>query len=146
MSESPAPKRPWFRFRLRTLFVVVTVLACWLGYELNWIRQRHELLARPDVFHLRDSPSFGVNLLVQPSVKTQRAPGLLWMLGESGVRSLDLPIAAERFHASDCPECQEKVDHAKSLFPEATYVEVYSPPDDEHRTSMTAPTAARIAL
>jgi hypothetical protein len=41
-----APKRRWPRFSLRTLFVVVTVLGCWLGYQLNWIRQRHDFLAR----------------------------------------------------------------------------------------------------
>ena len=38
-----APKRRWFRFSLRMMFVVVTVFGCWLGYELNWIRQRHEI-------------------------------------------------------------------------------------------------------
>ena len=37
----PAPKRRWFAYSLRTLFVVMTVFACWLGYQLNWIRQRH---------------------------------------------------------------------------------------------------------
>jgi hypothetical protein len=42
--STPYPKRRWFRFSLRTLFVVVTVFGCWLGYELNWIRQRHEAI------------------------------------------------------------------------------------------------------
>jgi hypothetical protein len=32
-------------FTLRTLFVVVTVICCVLGYEMNWIRQRHAYLA-----------------------------------------------------------------------------------------------------
>ncbi len=39
--------RRWFRFSLRTLFVAMTLLAClacWLGYELNWIRQRQEAI------------------------------------------------------------------------------------------------------
>jgi hypothetical protein len=38
------PKRRWFRFSLRTLFVLVTVVgvvAGWVAYQLNWIRQRH---------------------------------------------------------------------------------------------------------
>ena len=35
-----APKRRWPQFSLRTLFVVVTVFGCWLGYQLNWIQQR----------------------------------------------------------------------------------------------------------
>ena len=38
-----APRRHWFRFSLRTLFVAVTALAGWLGYELHWIRERHEV-------------------------------------------------------------------------------------------------------
>jgi hypothetical protein len=33
----------WFRFSLRTLFVAVTVLACWLGYQFSWIRERRHL-------------------------------------------------------------------------------------------------------
>jgi hypothetical protein len=37
-----APRRRWFRFAfsLRTLFVVVTVLACWLGWERQIVRNR----------------------------------------------------------------------------------------------------------
>ena len=44
------PKRHWFRFSLRTLFVLVTIIgvaAGWVAYQLNWIRQRHEFLGRP---------------------------------------------------------------------------------------------------
>jgi hypothetical protein len=37
------PRRRWYQFSLRTMFVLVTV-ACvvlaWVGYSLNWIRQR----------------------------------------------------------------------------------------------------------
>jgi hypothetical protein len=40
-----APRRRWFAFSLRALFVVVTVFGCWLGYQLNWIRERHEALS-----------------------------------------------------------------------------------------------------
>jgi hypothetical protein len=45
--KTRAPKRRWFQFTLRTLFVVVTVLACWLGYAVSWIKQRHAFLAQP---------------------------------------------------------------------------------------------------
>jgi hypothetical protein len=43
---TPDTSRRWFRYSLRTLFVVVTAFACWLGYEWNWIRQRREFLAK----------------------------------------------------------------------------------------------------
>ena len=39
-----APERRCFRFSLRTMFVVVTVMGGWLGYCLNWIRERHAAL------------------------------------------------------------------------------------------------------
>ena len=45
----PSPPRRWFAFRLRTLlFVVVPLCAIlsWVGYQLNWIRQRHEARGR----------------------------------------------------------------------------------------------------
>ena len=37
------------RFSLRTLFVLITLISIplgWVAYQLNWIRQRHEFLAR----------------------------------------------------------------------------------------------------
>ncbi len=42
------PKRRWFRFRLRTLFVVMTVVAVWCGYQVNWIRLRQQFIAEQD--------------------------------------------------------------------------------------------------
>ncbi len=40
-----APRRRWFRFSLPTMFVGVTVCACWLGYQLNWIHERRRMVA-----------------------------------------------------------------------------------------------------
>ena len=36
------PKRRWFRFSLRTLFVPVTVLCVWLGFKVNAARRQKE--------------------------------------------------------------------------------------------------------
>ena len=42
-----APRRRWFSFSLRTLFVVVTIAAIaggWVMYQVSWIRQRRTML------------------------------------------------------------------------------------------------------
>src|SRR5262245_21854409 len=48
------PKRRWFRFSLRTLFVLVTITGVAAGWadQLNRIRQRHEFMKRDPVLKL----------------------------------------------------------------------------------------------
>jgi hypothetical protein len=43
---TPAPKRRWFQFSLRTLFVVVTVLCVWLAWNINTVGTRAAARAR----------------------------------------------------------------------------------------------------
>ena len=43
MYEVPRNRR-YFQFSLRTLFALMTILCVWLGYQLNWIRERHKAL------------------------------------------------------------------------------------------------------
>lgn len=38
------PQPGWFRFSLRTMFVVITVLCCWLGWESSVVRVRQGTL------------------------------------------------------------------------------------------------------
>jgi hypothetical protein len=98
------PCRP-SAFSLRTLFVVVTVVGCWLGYSVNWIRQRHAV----------SESAVNCGTFVIP-VKALSAPGLLWIFGERGVAELSLMLKR-----SD-PE----VNRIRRLFPEAVltfYVE-----------------------
>ncbi len=45
MASSSPPTRRWFRFSLRTMFVVVTMVAATLGWELHVVRSRQNLLA-----------------------------------------------------------------------------------------------------
>ena len=47
MTPTP-PRRRWFQFGLRGLLGVVTVLAAFIAYHVNWIRQQHQLLHEAD--------------------------------------------------------------------------------------------------
>jgi hypothetical protein len=69
--------------------VVVTLFACCLGYELNWIRQRHEVLSRPNV----ESYVAGIN-----GVSLQQAfpPLSLRVLGERGCWLVYLAFVDDR--------------------------------------------------
>lgn len=55
------PRRRWFRFSLRTLFVVVTLLCVllggWMSYQLNWIRRRHDYLREHGLHPMRVTQS-----------------------------------------------------------------------------------------
>ena len=48
-TKKPAqPRRRWFRFSLRTLFILVTVLSVplgWVGWELNQVRKERHAIA-----------------------------------------------------------------------------------------------------
>jgi hypothetical protein len=47
-TATSAPRRRWFRFRLRTLLIVVTMLSlplAWVGWELQKVRQERPVIA-----------------------------------------------------------------------------------------------------
>jgi hypothetical protein len=123
-----APKRRWFRFTLRTLFVVVTVFGIWLGYELNWIRQRHAVLSGPHVV----SYVSGVNGV---SPVQALAPWSLRLFGERGAYLVFLAFVDDE-RASHCASPIEnderlgqlnsielfELERVTQLFPEASVV------------------------
>ena len=94
------------------MFVVVTVLAAFLAYHVNWIRQRHRLLAEEALRHETARWPF------EEEYDGQRAPGLLWLFGERGLKSVELMIDGQeegRLTERDLV----RLDQAASLFPEA---------------------------
>src|SRR5580658_2410720 len=79
----PTPPRRWFAFRLRTLFVVVAVLAIllgsWIEFLLNWIRERRFALQHsviPQIYEGKPGQNY--------------APAGLWIFGDYGVISLQV--------------------------------------------------------
>lgn len=92
----------------------MTALACWLGYELRWIQQRHELLSNGRVTDEED-PFSGAPV-------TAPAPGFLWLFGEQGHAqlSLTLPMKSGSHEREDLtPTENALVERVERLFPEA---------------------------
>jgi hypothetical protein len=123
-----APSRRLFRFSLRTLFVVVTVFCVWLGYNLNWLRQRRAVI--------QDSRS--IQLIMEP----HSAPGLLWVFGEQGYQQIvhhyytsawDLP-----FSPTDIRELRLERQRLRVLFPEAENVQIDCEPPFSDASTMLA--------
>jgi hypothetical protein len=94
--------RPWFRFPLRALFVLVALvalLAGWVVSNANWLRQRRQFLdeaqTRRDIvlFIQRDKPG----------------PWPLRWFGAGGVSAVDFVESPT----------ESELDEAQRLFPEA---------------------------
>jgi hypothetical protein len=86
-----------FRYSLRTLLALVTVLLVWLGYYVNWMHQRRQALEMPHNTWRRWPPE-SVDLPL----------GLL-LVGDRPIEGLDLPAGAS----------DEQLALMQKLFPEA---------------------------
>ena len=110
MADDPQSPRRWFRFSLRTMFVLVTAFCCWLGWSANWLLERQQFLEstdpdrlRPWLFHLTfDTPS-------------ERLPLSLRILGAKPQVFIDMTGRS-----------MEEAEQAAKLFPESL---VYIPKD-----------------
>jgi hypothetical protein len=81
MSEGHIPIRRWFRWSLRTMFVVTMVFGCvfaWLVYHISWIRQRREAIE----LGIAVPHTFAANQMIPEPPLTLR------LLGEDGVRHI----------------------------------------------------------
>jgi hypothetical protein len=114
---TPDPKRRWFRFSfsLRTLFVVVTVLACWMGWAVHLARARQAFQHQVEARGGRISPQTAFK-----QVPYKRMP-LLWLA--SGVGRIDfIDMSENEFSESE-------IQVARDLFPEAQiFVRWNAPP------------------
>jgi hypothetical protein len=108
--------RSWFRFSLRTLFVLVTVLCVWLGWHVKWINDRHQALI--EFADWSKTPNVGEPL--------RNAPWSLRLLGEEPIQWMALePDSGKK-------EADRK--RLQGLFPEAEIGEwTYpTPKNDRH--------------
>jgi hypothetical protein len=99
-----ALNRRRFRFSLRTMFGVVTVLACWIGYELRWIQQRRSAINDASVVGLVVSGGPGVAFSPHPP------PWHLRLFGEDQLWAHLLVTSSETTDAD--------LTRLQSLFPE----------------------------
>jgi hypothetical protein len=114
-----APKRRWFAYSLRTLFLVVMVLAAfgyWLGWNINVVHQRQALRTRGDVMFGTGSAEENERIL--RVAKPTAQPSL------SYIRRLLGDEPAEAVLVFEDPVFSLVV----SLFPEAT-VALFDPPE-----------------
>ncbi len=116
MPIAPFIRRRWFQFGFGTIFVLVTGVACWLGYTVPWMRQRQVFLAQAHVIcELNDSPPSTLNRW--GNTWPVFAPRGMWLLGERGVVNVWLPPKVWS---------RERQAEAARLFPEALLLKVNS--------------------
>ena len=99
MVETTPPRRRWFQFGLRTMFVAVTIVAIFVGYHVNWIQARREAIRSG----IAVQHTFAANQIVP------RPPFALRLLGERGEEHLF--VAPTQF------------ERVCKLFPEAEVLE-----------------------
>ena len=93
------------------LFVGVTVACVWLGWNMNWIRQRREVLKKIEEYSFA-SPS-------------DAAPSLLWLFGEHGYERLPIRTSGKAITLQE----QAELDRILRLFPEATILRMWEDED-----------------
>ena len=89
----------WFRYSLRTFFVLVTVFCVWLGAQVKWISDRRD--AREWI-----KPYGRIN---DATGRYARAPWSIRILGENSVQSISLDVRLSRAQIHELaelfPEC-----------------------------------------
>jgi hypothetical protein len=116
-------RRRWFRFSLRTLFVVAALVACgaaWVGAEVRFVRQRNAFYAK--VWAVRGDFKW-----VEPVPDNLKSKWHEW-LGDAGpVERICVPhYCADDFRAE-----------AERLFPEASFVALSKEEIEERRFELS---------
>ena len=108
----PRPRRPWFRFSLRTLFVLTTLVGClvaaWAGRQAKWMNERDAKL----------------RWLGSKAVVVQRGPAKwpVWLWRTHGVAKIQWCITGPYGAGDNLDEAtvqKQRIELTK-LFPEAS--------------------------
>ena len=110
------PRRRWLRFSLSTCFILVTLVAVWLGVQMKWIKDRHQA-TKP-----QSATNFGGRLastghdIAYYAGSGTPAPWSLRIFGEQGCYSVAVVPENE-----DAPTVNDKqaLRQVRLLFPEA---------------------------
>jgi hypothetical protein len=103
MPPAPQTRRRWYQFGLRTLFVVVAVVAAFLAYHVNWIRQRRVFLDSPEVLMATEEP-FTYQSYIVVTLGRTKAPWPLSWVGEPGYVAIELRNTPSPEEAALFPE------------------------------------------
>jgi hypothetical protein len=103
MTTPDKSHRPWFRFSLRSFFVLLTIFAIWLGVHVKWIKDRHEAMT-----WMKTHPS---SAYVAVRLRQVNAPWSIRLFGEDGVETICVDLQTD--------EGRAKASELAHLFPEA---------------------------
>jgi hypothetical protein len=119
------PRRRWFNFSLRTLFILVTVLCCWLGWEMSVVRSRQAALSRIKgnmAFSVTTAQSYRERWPAGMSVPTLATiPLVRRLLGDEAIQE----IVVHRWFQSFS---EEELSRLTRAFPEAQLSETHPEP------------------
>jgi len=140
----PALWLTW-RFSLRTLFVLVSLLCVWLGVQVQWIRDRHEALRQHRGL---ENGTIGVKSNRMPNRpiilrgESAKAPWSLRIIGERGIKTLLVYVDDHPFGGQGDdygPRLESETNRLSKLFPEATIQEALMWLSDEDSRVPYAP-------
>lgn len=111
-----ALSRRWLNRRgLFFAAICLAILAAWLGYHANWIRERR------DGWEWLDSHKFNGNV----GFGMERRPFLPWSLAVLGEQSGEMYylVKARDDERGDLPAYQQRVKEIEKLFPESQIID-----------------------
>jgi len=129
--------RRWLTFSLRGLFAAITLLAIWLGLQVNWLRQRQEARRWIEQHESSDwSRADPVNVVVSGTRNRDGRPTAPWSLRLMGeTRLVYVILDKSKLTEADIP----RLDSLQATFPEATGIHIEGPgvtycwpPEDRH--------------